>query len=66
MNYEPSKGISFYQAVKEVKAELEYFDKADYVLTFNGTDVRVSFDSNPSDLAVIYDLKRKIQQSNIR
>ena len=60
MTYKPQKGVSFYQAIEEVKEIM--FDKGviEAELLFNDISVWVSRDSNENDMATIYDLKRKL------
>lgn len=62
MIYEPDKGVSFYDAVRTLKAIL-LIEKSLYrMMLFNGINVTVSVDSNVDDVATIYDLKHKIRQ----
>lgn len=62
MEFEIPKGTSFYNAVKSSKEYLNKIDKGHIDITFNEIEVRVSFDSNPSDLAIIYDLKCQLRR----
>ena len=65
MIYEPNKGESFYNSVKTLKNIL-IKEKSSYrMMLFNGIHVTVSFDSNPDDIATIYDLKNKLRQNGI-
>jgi len=61
MTYETPLGIPFYRAVKEVQELLESNGEKEFELEFNDTLVWVSVDSNPRDLATIYDLKRQVK-----
>lgn len=64
--FEPSKGANFYGAVKEAKALMNP-EGCNYIdMKFNEISIRVSWDSNPDDLATIYDLKRAIERERSR
>lgn len=64
MIHEPEKGVMFYDAVKSLKQTL-IKEKSSYrEMLFNGIFVTVSIDSNPDDIATIYDLKHKLRQLN--
>ncbi len=60
--YEPEKGMNFYQAVKTLQGILEEQGSRDRQMNFNGIYLYVSADSNPDDLATIYDLKNEIRR----
>lgn len=60
--YEPSPGLMFVSAVRELKIILQRENQAYRMMKFNDILVTVSVDSNTDDLCTIYDLKRKIQQ----
>lgn len=62
MIYEPNKGIAFYDAVKELKTILKDSKSAYRMMLFNDIHVTVSVDSNPDDIATIYDLKHEIRR----
>lgn len=63
--YEPEKGIAFYTSVKDLKSELEKTGSAYAHLRFNEILVTVSKDSNPDDIATIYDLKNKLRRMGV-
>ena len=65
MIYEPEKGVSFYDAVKDLKKLMVEKGRLNQHLLFNGIQIIVSVDSNPDDIATIYDLKHKLRQNNI-
>jgi len=65
MIYEPNKGESFYNAVKTLKQILQTEGSAYRMILFNGIYVTVSADSNPDDIATIYDLKHKLRQHGL-
>jgi len=60
--YEPSPGLMFVSAVKELKCLLQKENHSYRMMEFNGILVTVSVDSNTDDLCTIYDLKHKIRQ----
>lgn len=60
--YIPDKGISFRQAVRNLKVKM-YKENRDYEsMEFNGIVVTVSVDSLEDDIAIIHDLKHRIRQ----
>lgn len=61
MEFETDKGVAFYDAVKLCKEEIKKTGRMYMMMSFNGLNVTVSFDSNPDDIATIYDLKHKIR-----
>lgn len=60
--FTPDKGVMFYDAVKELKAHLAKTGSSYAQMVFNEIYVTVSSDSNPDDIASIYDLKNKIRR----
>jgi hypothetical protein len=60
--YEPAKGTSFSQAVKDCQTYLRKRTMDDIVMVFNDIHVRVSVDSNSSDLEIIYNLKHLLRR----
>ncbi len=60
--YEPDKGQNFRGACRELKEYLKTNKQGYKIMQFNEITVIVSSDSNEDDLAIIYELKRKIQQ----
>lgn len=69
--YEPDKGITFRDAVKQLQDDIKWANFKDHesptykTMNFNDISITVSMDSNVDDLAIIYELKRKIKQHNI-
>lgn len=54
-------GESFYSAVSRIQSEMLH--REDYIdLIFNDISVRVSKNSNPHDIATIYDLKCELRR----
>lgn len=62
MIYEPLKGVSFIQAVKDLKEILKKEKSLYRELLFNELYVTVSVDSNEDDMCKIYNLKHEIRQ----
>ena len=60
--FTPSTNANFYQAVQECKDELKRKESLYMMMQFKDLSITVSVDSNPDDLATIYDLKKKLQQ----
>ncbi len=59
--YEPLKGVSFRQAVKDLKQKLYNEGGDNMVMLFNDITIHVSADSNVDDIATIYDLKHELR-----
>lgn len=62
MIYEPDKDMAFYNAVRELKSILKQEGHKYRQMLFNDIYVIVSVDSNPDDIATIYDLKHKLRR----
>lgn len=65
MIFEPLKGVNFYGAVEECQKEIRKTGRNYMTLVFNEIHVTVSYDSNPDDLATIYDLKSKLVRNGL-
>ena len=63
MMYNPPQETSFYNAVDILKEQLRQSGSAYRMMNFKGIIVTVSVDSNPDDLATIYDLRKKYEPS---
>jgi hypothetical protein len=53
-------------SIQELKQELRKTGSAYRMMLFNGIHVTISKDSNPDDIATIYDLKRKVEQLELK
>lgn len=60
MIHESEKGMSFYNAVNDLKAILRKERSKDRQMKFNDITFWVSEDSNTDDIATIHDLKREL------
>jgi len=62
MEFVPEKGTSFHDAVRECKKEIVRTGRLYMMMTFNEINVTISIDSNPDDIATIYDLKHELRR----
>lgn len=65
MIFESPKGVNFYGAVEECQKEIRKTGRKYMTLVFNEIHVTVNYDSNPDDLATIYDLKSKLVRNGL-
>lgn len=62
MIYEPSKGLSLYQAIEEVLTILKKENRPELILRFNDIDLRIQQVSHVYDIEEKYELTHKINR----